>query len=185
MGSPSTPQLQAIIDAAQDEARRRNQLVEPSHLLLAILHTPECGAYRMIERRVESTTDLAARVLASVVASPVQRDIVPNRVLLSSRAKAAIEKSVEFVMRPPRRWNSCDVLIGIVRDGGSPAADILNAVGLTDEWIDSGIQAEGLSYFFDDSTASLVHRTAIQRASRGSCLPTQHCRRGPSGTPSP
>jgi len=141
------------MDAAHEEARRRNQLVEPSHLLLAILRTPECGAYRLIERSVESTADLAAKLLASVVASPVQRDIAPNRVPLSTRAKAAIEKSVESVMRPPRHWNSCDVLIGIVRDGGSPAVDILNDVGLTNECIDSEVEAKGLSYFFDNTTA--------------------------------
>ena len=142
------------MDVAAVEARRRNQLVEPSHLLLAILRAPECGACRMIERRVESTADLAARVLASVIASPVQRDIVPNRVPLSARAKAAIEKSVESVMSPPRCWNSCDVLVGIVRDGVSPAAEILNAVCVTNDYIDSEIEAKGLSYFFDKSTAA-------------------------------
>ena len=141
------------MDAAQNEARQRNQLVEPSHLLLAILRMPECGAYRLIKCSVDSTADLAARVFASVVASPVQRDMVPKRVPLSTHAKAAIEKSVESVMRPPRNWNSCDVLIGIVRDGASPAADILNTVGVTNECIDSEIDARGLSHFFDNSTA--------------------------------
>jgi len=91
MGSPSTPQLRAIMEGAQDEARRQNQLVEPSHLLLAILRTPDCGAYRLIVRKVHSTDELAASVSTVAVAAPVQREIAAKRIPLSMRAKSAIE----------------------------------------------------------------------------------------------
>lgn len=154
MGSPSTSQLRAINEVAQNEARQRNQLVEPSHLLLAILRAPDCGAHRLIKPKVESMAALAARALAAVDAAPVQRDVVPNRIPLSKTAKAAIERSAESVMSPPiREWNSCDVLLGIVRDGTSPAAEILTSVGITNEWIDCQIESKGLSYFFDNSEA--------------------------------
>lgn len=138
------------MDAAQGEARRRNQLVEPSHLLLAILRAPDCGAYRLIERKVQSTDELAAKVLTAAVAAPVQREIAANKIPFSKRAKVAIDRSVKDVMSPPRHWNSCDVLIGIVRDGESPAAQILETAGVTENFIDSEIQANGLAYFFDD-----------------------------------
>ena len=138
---------------AQDEARRRNQFVEPSHLLLAILRSPNSGAYRLIQRRLRSTHDLATKVLALVHAAPVQGDLVPKKVPMSISAKAAIEQSVEAVTNRDWYWNSCDVLIGIVRDGASPAAEILNSVGVTKVLIDSEIQAYDLSYFFDENKA--------------------------------
>ncbi len=139
------------MEAAQDEARRRNQLVEPSHLLLAILRTPDCGAYRLIERKVQSTNELAAKASTVAVTAPVLPEITAKRTPLSVRAKSAIEQSVEDVMSPPRHWNSCDVLIGIVRDGESPAAQMFATAGVTEDFIDSEIQANGLAYFFDDN----------------------------------
>ena len=70
---------------------------------------------------------------------------------MSVATKKAMEQSLEAVMNCDSTWNSIDVLIGIVRQGASPAAEILEGVGVTIDFIDYVIHASNISHFLDDS----------------------------------
>jgi len=43
-----------------------------------------------------------------------------------------------------------------VRDGASSAAQILETAGVTEDFIDSEIQANGVAYFFDDKKSVVL-----------------------------
>ena len=93
MGFPTTPLMRQAMQAAQADAFRRGQLVAPSHLLLAIVQTPGCGAYRLIEQTVP-VSRLQSELLILVQREPIHPEALPEKVPLSPLAKSAIEKSI-------------------------------------------------------------------------------------------
>lgn len=136
MGSPATPLLRNVLQAAQVDAFRRGQLVGIPHLILAIVRTADCDAYKLIDQ-VGSASDLQSELLSLVQREPVHPEALPKRVPFSPAAKSAIEKSIEDVMSRRTAWCTLDIVIGILRDGNNSTADLLERTGVTLELAES------------------------------------------------
>ncbi len=131
MGHNSTPQTRAVIGAARNEASGRGQQLEPSHLLLAIIQTQDSGARQLIARFVPPES-LESGVNSLISACP-QSDTPapPQKTPHSPASKRAIEHSISRVMHRDGRWRTSDILLGIVLDGQSNVAALLNSHGIT------------------------------------------------------
>ena len=146
MGFDSSTAMRNVLRAAKDEAHRHGHLVEPSHLVLAMVRSPDSGAYRLIQCAV-SPPSIEVDLLRLVSTEAVQPDGVATTVPMSPTAKTAVEKSMSDVMDRDLRWNTSDLLLGILRDGQNETATLLQHNGVTLELVESLVA--GSEDFFD------------------------------------
>jgi ATP-dependent Clp protease ATP-binding subunit ClpA len=144
MGFDSSTAMRQVLRLAQENARRHGHLVEPSHLVLAIVHTSDSGAHRLIQRAIPPDS-IEADLLRLVSTEAVQPDGVPAKVPMSPTAKTAVENAISDVMDRDMRWNTSDLLLGILREGSSQTAKVLNDNGMTLELAES-LLSNGVDY---------------------------------------
>jgi ATP-dependent Clp protease ATP-binding subunit ClpA len=134
VGISSSPATQAIFASAKEEAIRRGQLIEPAHLMLAIIRFPDSGACKLLRCAV-APESLESELLRLVESAPPEPNGVPVKGALSRATKRAVEKSIPDAMR--RGWISIDILLGVMGEGSSPAAELLKNKGVALEQVEA------------------------------------------------
>lgn len=125
-------------------------MIEPSHILHAILQCEQCAAYGLIARNASNIDIIASKSHALVQAEPVQAEIQEGQPQMSLRMKKSLEAIVPLVYGENiRAFHSGDILLGILREGTSPAAALLNDSGVTLAEIEAVIEFEGETVLFD------------------------------------
>ena len=130
-------EAKAIIEKAREVAERYgHRHVAPEHLLLALTEAPPDVAARL-PQPLRDPSALRAQLIAGLPAATIA-DASPDTLPLSllptytARAAKSLRLAVEAaVPEYPRDVTPQDLLLGLLREGGSPAAKELRAQGIT------------------------------------------------------
>lgn len=148
MGLAFTQQLLIVQQVANELAAQHQQMVGPPHMLAAILNAHESGGYRLLEQlTIIDQLDSEIQSLISrqpQVQYPEKYQYPPKGKLpLSRDAKEAMEAAHETVMQRDMRWDTVDIVTGIVRAANSDAAAILAEHGVDAKSLEQHLTTAG------------------------------------------
>ena len=186
-----TDSARRVLATAQEEARRlQHGFLGTEHLLLGLLHEDD-GVAAHVLRNLNVKLDVARERIEFVAG---QGDsIVTGEVGLTVRTKKAIELAVEEARRLRHGYVGTEhLLLGLVREGGGIAADVLQELGVDL----SAVRAETLEILRSGTQASPPPPVPEQAASLlaegeqgptcnycGACCPVYFCYCFNCGTP--
>ena len=135
MGMTFTEQLLIVQQVANELASQHQQMLGPPHMLAAILSAPESGGYRLLDQ-LTMVAQLDSEIQSLVrrqpqVQHPEEYQYPPKGKLpLTRHAKDAMEAAHKEVMQRDMRWDTVDIVAGIVCAANSDSAAILAEHGL-------------------------------------------------------
>src|SRR5712691_12433393 len=126
-----TLKSQGALQAAQEQARARNhQLVEPAHLLFALLSDPEGVVYPLLQKLGQSPRTLRDRVEELLDRIPkVYGD--GQELFLSETTRRVVERAFTEAAGLTDEYVSTEHLFLALLDSGGDAARLLSQAGLT------------------------------------------------------
>jgi hypothetical protein len=124
-----TDRARKTVVGAQDGARAAgNHVIEPEHLLLALLDDEDSMALRAIAAGGTSPGALREAVRATL---PAARDGVPQHIPFTPRSKTLLNLTAREALRLGHTFIGTEhILLGLLSDEGSDAARILAAQGV-------------------------------------------------------
>jgi ATP-dependent Clp protease ATP-binding subunit ClpC len=126
-----TERARQALTLAQEEAKRLNHnYIGPEHLLLGIVRQEESLAARVLDGLGVSYEQVCRAVTFMVGRG--DRPIPPDQIGLTPRAKRVIELSVDEARRLNHHYIGTEhLLLGLMREGESIAAGVLEKLGVT------------------------------------------------------
>ncbi|MGH8104424.1 MAG: Clp protease N-terminal domain-containing protein, partial [bacterium] len=117
-----------VIVRAQEEAKRfRQKFLEPEHILLAVTHTPDCTAYKILERMGVNLQALAKLIERG---QPSGEPTAEYAVQFSTRSREVFELAYEELRRSEEDTiGSEHLLLGIYKERGD-GSRILRSQGV-------------------------------------------------------
>jgi ATP-dependent Clp protease ATP-binding subunit ClpC len=124
-----TDRARRVVALAQEEARRLNHgSIGTEHLLLGLVHEEEEVAARALTALGASLPDVRARVEAMVGKGA---EPPTGHIPFTPRAKKAMELSLrEAIQLGQNSIGTEHILLGLVREGGGVAAQVLQRIGI-------------------------------------------------------
>ena len=163
-----------VLALAQDEAIRFNHnYMGVEHLLLGLVREGEGAAARALDALDVELSQLRKAVEAKVGRGPA--GVIPSEITLAPRLKKVIELAIDEARKLGHGHVGTEhLLLGVVRDGESVAADILESLGVTLERVrhqviatigqSSAAQSPVGAYGASDASAAQVIALATQEA---------------------
>ena len=134
-----TLKSQQALQAAQEHAKERNhQLVEPGHVLFALLSDPEGVVYPLLQR-----LELSPRVVRDKVAELLDR--IPKvfgpeqELFFSTATRQVLERAVEEAAALDDEYVSTEHLLLALMEGTTDVARLLQDIGLTRDGVLSAL----------------------------------------------
>jgi ATP-dependent Clp protease ATP-binding subunit ClpA len=130
-------QAKAVIEKAREVAERYgHHFVAPEHLLLALTEAPPEVSARLPQPvrdpsalRAQLIADLPAATIADAPSDTVPLSLLPT---YTARAVTSLRLAIDSAIPEyPRHVTPQDLLLGLLREGKSPAAKALRAQGVT------------------------------------------------------
>lgn len=137
-------EVRGLLQVARDEAiAHRHEYVGPEHLLLALARTSHPTRSTILQQLAIEPT--AIRTMVESVVLPGTGDgLVPGDLPFTTRSKVVLEQAMKVAAT--RKETTIDVphlLLGLLREGGSIAAQVLDQSGVTPERITAMMDTSG------------------------------------------
>jgi hypothetical protein len=134
----------AVFMARREAAARGDEVVGTEHLLLGMLQQGEGGACEALKEI--GVTLQAARVQADLFFPSSLADVEPDRLPLSRRARAALERSTtEVIRKRGRKLETVHLLLALLRDPESKAVRLLTGLGVGPSDVERAVDAQPAS----------------------------------------
>ena len=161
MGMTFTQQVLIVQQVANELAAQHRQMLGTPHMLAAILRAPESGGYRLLDQ-LTTVAQLDSEIQSLIsrqpqVQYPEEYQYPPKGKLpLTQHAKDAMEAAHKEVMQRDMRWDTVDIVTGIVRAANSDSAAILRELGLDAKSLEQRLTKEGrVSLIIDELSRTL------------------------------
>ena len=127
-----TLKSQEALQRAQEEARNRNhQMVEPVHVLFALLSDPEGVVYPLLQRLEQSPRALRDRVEEALDRIPKVYGAPGQDLYLSAPSRQVLDRAFEEASKLTDEYVSTEHLFLALLDGASDASRILAEAGVS------------------------------------------------------